>query len=94
MPGGGRPKGSRDQQYLTFAYWFGVINDAMQKLSPERQVQIGMEVVKLMAEKRQMPAVDPQVPAQLSFDEAVKTQAVEAEIVSLKSDAPTGNTGV
>lgn len=81
---GGRPVGSKSRNWLSLQYWFGMIAENAEELTPKEKINVGFRAVELLAPKLQ---VLPQEPGD-SVDNAQRTMVLLKALEESKKEAP------
>lgn len=48
---GGKPKGTKNKNFLSLQYWFGLIADNAEDLTPKEQIEIAFKAANLLVPK-------------------------------------------
>lgn len=81
----GRPFGAVDKRWYDLQWWYNLIIDNYEKLTPQQKVELGVRGLSLLVSK--MPSL-PATPKD-SLENAKKAQEIEAEIIQAESHANT-----
>lgn len=66
----GRPKGSVNRQWANVGYWFAIIEQNLDKLSPSEKIRISQWAMTILIEK--MKGIDNPEESKQNADEAMK----------------------